>query len=54
VEEVILQDQVYVERLKTHYKLFRGRIDKGPKVRQVKFGNKRKGKSTKKKSKKRR
>jgi len=54
VEELILQDQVYIERLKTHYKLFRGRVGKGPKVRLVKFRNKRKGKSTKKKSKKRR
>jgi len=53
VEELVLQDQVYIERLKTHYKLFRSRIDKAPKAKVVKFRNNRKGKSAKKKSKKR-
>jgi hypothetical protein len=33
IEEVVLQDQAYVERLRTHYDLFRRHIDKARKPR---------------------
>lgn len=31
VQEVVLQDQAYIQRLKTHYRMFRQRIDKNTK-----------------------
>lgn len=36
VKNVVLQDQTYVQRLKTHYKMFRAKIEKKPNVIQLK------------------
>ena len=43
VEDVLLQDDAYVERIKRHYRMFRDKIDKGKVTKKHKRFKKNKG-----------
>ena len=45
VKDIILQDSAYIKRIKTHYKMFRDKIDKKPRLKRRMGKNKRKRQS---------
>jgi len=44
VKDIILQDIAYIERIKTHYKMFRDKIDRKPRLNHRRRGRKKKRK----------
>ena len=44
VKDIILQDIAYIERIKTHYKMFRDKIDRKPRLNRRRRGRKKKRK----------
>jgi len=42
VKDIILQDSAYIERIKTHYKMFRDKIDRKPRLKRRRGKKKRK------------